>query len=85
VRFLLDTNAVLWVQTNAPRIEAVRDLLLDDENDIFISTVSWWEIAIKVRIGKLNADVRAMRLNAQEKSFLELPLHSALPIAREYI
>ena len=77
MRLLLDTNALLWALTNAPRIEAVRDLLLADESEVFVSTVSWWEIAIKARIGKLDADLPELRVNAQESGFLELPLRGA--------
>lgn len=74
MRLLLDTNALLWALTNAPRIDAVRNLLLAEENDIFVSTVSWWEIAIKTRIGKLEAHLPALRSAAVESGFLELPL-----------
>ena len=74
MRILLDTNALLWAMTNGPRIAPVRELLLDDENEIFVSTVSWWEIAIKTRIGKLDANLPELRATAQESGFLELPL-----------
>ncbi|MDR0239422.1 MAG: type II toxin-antitoxin system VapC family toxin [Deltaproteobacteria bacterium] len=74
MRLLLDTNALLWALTNAPRIEAVRDLLLADENEVFVSAVSWWEIAIKTRIGRLDADLPQLRAIAHESGFLELPL-----------
>ena len=74
MRLLLDTNALLWALTNAPRIEPVRELLLADENDVFVSTVSWWEIAIKARMGRLDADVPELRAIALESGFLELPL-----------
>ncbi|MDR2573986.1 MAG: type II toxin-antitoxin system VapC family toxin [Desulfovibrio sp.] len=74
MRLLLDTNALLWALTNAPRIAPVRDLLLADENEVFVSTVSWWEIAIKTRIGKLDAHLSDLRVAAQESGFLELPL-----------
>ena len=74
MRLLLDTNALLWALTNAPRIESVRDLLLADENDVFVSTVSWWEIVIKTRIGKMDADLPELRVIAQESGFMELPL-----------
>lgn len=70
----MDTNALLWALTNAPRIEPVRELLLADENDVFVSTVSWWEIAIKTRIGKLDAHLPTLRISAQESGFMELPL-----------
>jgi PIN domain nuclease of toxin-antitoxin system len=74
MRILLDTNALLWALVNAPRIAPVRELLLDDENEVFVSTVSWWEIAIKTRIGKLDADLPELRVTARESGFLELPL-----------
>ncbi len=74
MRILLDTNALLWAMTNGPRIAPVRDLLLDDENEVFVSAVSWWEIAIKTHIGKLNANLPELRAASQESGFLELPL-----------
>jgi PIN domain nuclease of toxin-antitoxin system len=74
MRILLDTNALLWALANAPRIAPVKELLLDDENEVFVSTVSWWEIAIKTRIGKLNASLPELRATALESGFLELPL-----------
>lgn len=74
MRLLLDTNALLWALTNGPRIELVRELLLADETEVFVSTVSWWEIAIKMRIGKLHASLPDLRAAAQESGFLELPL-----------
>ncbi|MDR3176767.1 MAG: type II toxin-antitoxin system VapC family toxin [Desulfovibrio sp.] len=74
MRILLDTNALLWALTNAPRIAPVRELLLDDENEVFVSTVSWWEIAIKTRTGKLKASLPELRATAMESGFRELPL-----------
>lgn len=74
MRLLLDTNALLWAMTNGPRIAPVRELLLDDSNEVFVSTVSWWEIAIKTRLGKLDANLPELRATARESGFLELPL-----------
>lgn len=74
MRLLLDTNALLWALINSPRIDPVRDLLLADENEIFISAVSLWEIATKTRIGKLKANLPELRAAAQESGFVELPL-----------
>jgi PIN domain nuclease of toxin-antitoxin system len=74
MRLLLDTNALLWALTNGPRIAPVRELLIDDENEVFVSTISWWEIAIKTRIGKLDADLPELRTTALESGFVELPL-----------
>jgi PIN domain nuclease of toxin-antitoxin system len=77
MRILLDTNALLWALTNSLRIRPVSELLLADENEIFVSAVSWWEIAIKMRLGKLKVNLSELRTAAQESGFIELPLLGA--------
>lgn len=55
MRLLLDTHALLWwvfADTKLSR-HARAALSSGDENDIFVSSVSAWEIATKFRIGKL--------------------------------
>ncbi len=74
MRFLLDTNALLWTLLDSPRIKPVRHMLLADENEVFVSAVSWWEIAIKTRIGKLDVNLPQLRAAAKDSGFLELPL-----------
>ncbi len=50
---LLDTHAFLWFVLNDPRLsETARGLLSDPNNDVLLSPASYWEIAIKVRLGK---------------------------------
>jgi PIN domain nuclease of toxin-antitoxin system len=54
VRLLLDTHALLWYATNDPQLsKAAADSIVDPANDVFMSPASYWEIAIKVSIGKL--------------------------------
>ncbi len=77
MRILLDTNVLLWSLSNSSRIDSVRDLLLTDSTEVFVSVVSWWEIAIKARIGKLNVDVSELRAVTQQSGFTELPLLGA--------
>jgi len=74
MKLLLDTNVLLWALTDSPRLRNVRELLLNDENDVFVSAVSWWEIAIKTRIGKLDASLSELRHTANDSGFIELPL-----------
>jgi PIN domain nuclease of toxin-antitoxin system len=53
VRLLLDTHVVLWALADSPRLSArARELLADPDNECWVSSVSVWEIAIKVRLGK---------------------------------
>lgn len=42
-----------------------------------MSIASWWEIAIKSSIGKLDADVAALRNAAQDSGFNELSIVGA--------
>ncbi len=53
--YLLDTNAVLRLAAAPDRIApAVRDTLADQANELIVSAVSAWEVAIKTRIGRLD-------------------------------
>ena len=72
--FLLDTNVVIWLSEDNPRINQIKPLLLGSGSQIFISVVSWWEIAIKVRAGKLAVDLEQLRTNAEKHAFSELPI-----------
>lgn len=58
MKLLLDTHALLWWLGDDGRLgRQARDLIADPSNDALVSTVSLWEISVKVRIGKLDADV----------------------------
>jgi PIN domain nuclease of toxin-antitoxin system len=74
VRLLLDTNVLLWTLAGSSRIDSVRELILSEESEIFVSTASWWEIAIKASIGKLDADVKTLRTAANDSGFFDLPV-----------
>lgn len=53
MKFLLDTQAFLWfVLNNSALSQVACDLIIDPGNDILLSPISYWEIAIKVSIGK---------------------------------
>ena len=51
---LLDTHALLWAYWGDPQLSgaAIR-LIFDPANRVLVSPASHWEIAIKMRIGKL--------------------------------
>jgi len=49
-------------------------LILAPETEIFVSTVSLWEIATKASIGKLAANVAEIRAAIAASGFLELPV-----------
>jgi PIN domain nuclease of toxin-antitoxin system len=51
---LLDTHAFLWAAF-IPRKLSVRahKALIDPENEVFVSVVSFWEISLKFSLGKI--------------------------------
>jgi PIN domain nuclease of toxin-antitoxin system len=54
VRHLLDTHALLWYTLSDPKLSGTaKALILDAANEVLISPASYWEIAIKISIGKL--------------------------------
>ncbi|GHT69902.1 twitching motility protein PilT [Spirochaetia bacterium] len=74
--FLVDTNVIIWLAGDNRRIKQVKELIFSEDTQVFVSAVSWWEIAIKIRIGKLPVRLNTLRALAEEHSFLELPLSS---------
>jgi PIN domain nuclease of toxin-antitoxin system len=54
VKLLLDTHTLLWYVAGDPQLSKVAEsLIIDPANEVFMSPASYWEIAIKVSIGKL--------------------------------
>jgi PIN domain nuclease of toxin-antitoxin system len=67
MRLLLDTHSFLWFVDDNPRLSmAARNLIKDAGNDVFLSVVSVWEIAIKVGAGKLDLGQPIQRRIPQE-------------------
>jgi PIN domain nuclease of toxin-antitoxin system len=55
VKLLLDTHVWLWWNTEPERLSATaRRQIADAANDVFLSSASVWEMAIKRTLGKLS-------------------------------
>ena len=85
MRMLLDTHAFLWFVLDDPQLsEMARATIEDPSNDIEVSPASYWEIAIKIRLGKyaLSEPYQAfMEREIAENDFRILsiePRHTAL-------
>ncbi len=54
MRLLLDSHALLWWLDDSPALSrAAEAAIADPRNAIFVSAASAWEIAIKLKSGKL--------------------------------
>jgi PIN domain nuclease of toxin-antitoxin system len=66
---LLDTHAMYWYIEGDPQLSAIaRTLIQDASNVVLISPASYWEIAIKVSIGK-------WKLNRTYEEFIDIALN----------
>lgn len=78
MRLLLDTHAFLWWLDGDTQLpDVARSAIGCLDNDVYVSAASAWEIATKVRIGKLPGAVEvAERLGSivAEQGFLTLPI-----------
>jgi PIN domain nuclease of toxin-antitoxin system len=55
MKLLLDTCAFLWfAESDAELSVAAKDAFRDPDNEIFLSSISAWEISIKYSLGKLS-------------------------------
>ncbi len=53
-RYLLDTHALLWMQDdNILLSDRVREIITNDDSELYVSIVTFWEITIKTASGKL--------------------------------
>jgi PIN domain nuclease of toxin-antitoxin system len=69
MKLLLDTHAMYWYIEGDSRLSSTaRNLIQDLSNDVLISPASYWEIAIKISVGK-------WRLNRGYEEFIDIGLN----------
>jgi PIN domain nuclease of toxin-antitoxin system len=76
VRILLDTHVFLWLTTDDPRLNLHARVTIDEAESIFISAATIWEVAIKVRLGKLKTNPADLIGEIQANGFAELPMYA---------
>lgn len=75
--YLLDTHTLLWFDTDFEQIPTrLRAQLRDLKQTIYVSAISYWELTIKNRIGKLPEAapmLKNYRSTLEVYGFIELP------------
>jgi len=96
---LLDTHAFLWLATGDDRLsETARKTFLNQKNSLFFSAASYWEICIKMSLGKISLKTgwfqtiqNEMKINAIQwlpiemthcAKVIKLPFHHRDPFDR---
>jgi PIN domain nuclease of toxin-antitoxin system len=74
MRVLLDTHIVYWWFYQTQKASTVAVTKIRDADEVFVSSASIWEIAIKVRLGKLRADINRLLELMSANDFQELPV-----------
>ncbi len=80
--YLIDTHAIIWFITNDSKLPAeIREMMKNSVNKRFASIVSYWEIAIKFSLGRLDlkADLETI-FDLINKTGFEI-----LPVAQKHI
>lgn len=63
MQYLLDTHTVLWFLSADDKLpEALAQTIENPDNECRISMASYWEMAIKLSLGKLKLDVGLQEL-----------------------
>jgi PIN domain nuclease of toxin-antitoxin system len=74
MKLLLDTHAFLWWDSNDARLpDTLRSAIALPQNEVFVSAVTVWEIAIKRSLGKLTFEQRVVKA-IEDHGFIALPI-----------
>jgi PIN domain nuclease of toxin-antitoxin system len=99
MRVLLDTHVLIWLVEGDKNLSTVaRSAIEDEDNSLYLSIASLWEITIKLSLGKLNLQlsvdemvesflipggIEILQIETSHLSILrDLPLHHRDPFDR---
>jgi PIN domain nuclease of toxin-antitoxin system len=74
---ILDTHTFLWFIAGDKQLpNKIKSIILNFEEQCYISVASFWEIAIKLQIGKLETKMtlESMFQYAEQNQFVVLPI-----------
>ena len=80
MKYLIDTHILIWLAISPEKISKDILFLLENKaNEVYVSTVSFWEIAIKLSIKKLDLhgigiDDLAAMCDEQDIKIVQLPI-----------
>ncbi len=77
--YLIDTHILLWFVNGDEKLPGSIKAILETEKTIFVSIATFWEIAIKNSIGKLNLPVSIAQLmeDCSQEGFNILPIQAS--------
>ncbi|MDE3148496.1 MAG: type II toxin-antitoxin system VapC family toxin [Acidobacteriota bacterium] len=76
MRLLLDTHIFCWWFYEPERLSQEALEIMNCAECVFVSAASMWEIAIKVRLGKMTANLKELFAQIAVNNFEEMPVLS---------
>ena len=77
MRVLLDSHALIWTLADNPKLsDKARALILDDDNDVFYSPASLYELVFKASRGRMQPEAMHVPDAARASGLDELGLTS---------
>ena len=79
MKLLLDTHILLWAAGEPQKLPVkIRQLIEDEENTLFFSAASIWEIVMKNGLGRSDFQIepRMFRSALMDNGYLEVPITS---------
>jgi PIN domain nuclease of toxin-antitoxin system len=78
MNILLDTHILLWWAANDRRLSSeARARIADPENDIVVSAATFWELAIKQHLRRIDIELHELQAAVAEDGFVEQPVEVA--------
>ncbi|RLA12770.1 MAG: hypothetical protein DRQ52_07395 [Gammaproteobacteria bacterium] len=81
MKVLLDTHAFLWLMSDHKNLSATaKKVFLDNDNELLLSAVSGFEIAVKYGLGKLKLaepPINFVQRRIENNDLTELPISMA--------
>jgi PIN domain nuclease of toxin-antitoxin system len=74
MRLLLDTHIFCWSFYEPEKLSRRALEVINGAEEVFVSSASIWEVAIKVRLGKMNAEPFELFEQIAANDFYELPV-----------
>ncbi len=79
MKAILDTHTLLWLVDRPEKLpKTVRSFCENENNELYISIASFWELSIKISIGKIELDKNAL---TQLKKWCNKNAVTILPIS----
>jgi len=74
MQILLDTHVFIWWLKADPLLSKQARTTIIDADIVYVSSVSIWEAAVKIQLGKLEVNINELIAAIESEGFVELPL-----------